>query len=55
MAPEGNKAMLFLKNTPIDRILSMAEMIDVIEDTLKEVASGRGFELPRGAFTIPIG
>jgi ornithine cyclodeaminase len=39
--------MLFLKNTPIDRILSMAEMIDVIEDTLKEVASGRGFELPR--------
>jgi ornithine cyclodeaminase/alanine dehydrogenase-like protein (mu-crystallin family) len=47
MAPEGNKAMLFLKNTPIDRILSMAEMIDVIEDTLKEVASGRGFELPR--------
>jgi ornithine cyclodeaminase/alanine dehydrogenase-like protein (mu-crystallin family) len=47
MAPEVNKAMLFLKNTPIDRILSMAEMIDVIEDTLKEVASGRGFELPR--------
>jgi ornithine cyclodeaminase/alanine dehydrogenase-like protein (mu-crystallin family) len=39
--------MLFLKNTPIDQILSISEMIDVIEDTLKEVALGRGFELPR--------
>ncbi|HEX9786438.1 MAG TPA: ornithine cyclodeaminase family protein [Candidatus Binatia bacterium] len=39
--------MLFLKNTPIDQILSMNEMIEVIEDTLKEVALGRGFELPR--------
>ncbi len=39
--------MLFLKNTPIDQILSMAEMIATIEDTLKEVAAGRGFELPR--------
>ncbi|HYA28288.1 MAG TPA: ornithine cyclodeaminase family protein [Acidobacteriota bacterium] len=39
--------MLFLKNKPIDQILSMNEMIDAIEDTLKEIASGRGFELPR--------
>ena len=39
--------MLFLKNTPIDQILSLNEMIETIEDTLKEIASGRGFELPR--------
>jgi alanine dehydrogenase len=39
--------MLFLKNTPIHQILSMHEMIETIEDTLKELASGRGFDLPR--------
>lgn len=39
--------MLFLKDTPINQILSISEMIDAIEDTLKEVALGRGFELPR--------
>ena len=39
--------MLFLKNTPINQILSMDEMIEAIEDTLKENALGRGFELPR--------
>jgi ornithine cyclodeaminase/alanine dehydrogenase-like protein (mu-crystallin family) len=39
--------MLFLKNTPIEHILSMSEMIDSIEDSLKEIASGRGYELPR--------
>jgi ornithine cyclodeaminase/alanine dehydrogenase-like protein (mu-crystallin family) len=39
--------MLFLKNTPVNQILSINEMIDAIEDTLKEVALGRGFELPR--------
>jgi alanine dehydrogenase len=39
--------MLFLKNTPIDQILSFSEMIDAIEDALKEIAAGRGFELPR--------
>ncbi len=39
--------MLFLKNTPIDQILSMSEMIETIEDTLMEIALGRGFELPR--------
>ena len=39
--------MLFLKNTPISQILSMHEMIEAIEDTLKEIALGRGFELPR--------
>ncbi|HEX9454141.1 MAG TPA: ornithine cyclodeaminase family protein [Candidatus Binatia bacterium] len=39
--------MLFLKNTPIDQILSFNEMIAAIEDALKEIAAGRGFELPR--------
>jgi len=39
--------MLFLKNTPISQILSINEMIDAIEDTLKEIALGHGFELPR--------
>jgi alanine dehydrogenase len=39
--------MLFLKNTPINQILSMTEMIEAIEDTLREIAEGRGFELPR--------
>jgi ornithine cyclodeaminase/alanine dehydrogenase-like protein (mu-crystallin family) len=39
--------MLFLKNTSISQILSMAEMIETIEDTLREVALGRGFDLPR--------
>lgn len=39
--------MLFLKNTSIDQILSIREMIEVIEDTLKEIAVGRGFDLPR--------
>ena len=39
--------MLFLKNTPIDQIVSLGEIIEVIEQTLKEIALGRGFELPR--------
>jgi ornithine cyclodeaminase/alanine dehydrogenase-like protein (mu-crystallin family) len=39
--------MLFLKNTPINQILSMSEMIEAIEDTLREMAEGRGFALPR--------
>src|ERR1043166_8704040 len=39
--------MLFLKDTPIHQILSMNEMIGAIEETLKEVALGRGHELPR--------
>lgn len=39
--------MLFLKNTPINQILSLSDMIEAIEDTLKEIALGRGFELPR--------
>jgi alanine dehydrogenase len=39
--------MLFLKNTPINQVLSMYEMIEVIENTLKELAAGRGFDLPR--------
>jgi ornithine cyclodeaminase/alanine dehydrogenase-like protein (mu-crystallin family) len=39
--------MLFLKNTPIVQILSLGEMIETIEETLKEFARGRAFELPR--------
>jgi len=39
--------MLFLKDTPIHQILSMKEMIGAIEETLKELALGRGHELPR--------
>jgi ornithine cyclodeaminase/alanine dehydrogenase-like protein (mu-crystallin family) len=39
--------MLFLENTPIDQILSFTEMIEAIEDALKEMALGRGFDLPR--------
>jgi ornithine cyclodeaminase/alanine dehydrogenase-like protein (mu-crystallin family) len=39
--------MLFLKNTSIARILSLNDMIEAIENTLKEIALGRGFELPR--------
>jgi hypothetical protein len=47
MSARAFKPMLFLKNTPIDQILSLGEMIEAIEDTLKEIALGRGFELPR--------
>jgi alanine dehydrogenase len=47
--------MLFLQNTPIDQILSMHEMIDAIEYALKEVALGRGFELPRRRIHHPNG
>src|ERR1700741_1934912 len=39
--------MLYLKDTPVSNILSMNEAIDAIEDALKEVALGRGYELPR--------
>jgi ornithine cyclodeaminase/alanine dehydrogenase-like protein (mu-crystallin family) len=39
--------MLYLKNTPIDQIISMTEMIETIENALKEMALGRGFDLPR--------
>ncbi len=39
--------MLFLKQTPLDTILSMEEMIEAVEDCLKELALGRGFDLPR--------
>jgi hypothetical protein len=35
--------MLFLQNTPINQILSLNEMIETIEDTLREIAQGRGF------------
>jgi ornithine cyclodeaminase/alanine dehydrogenase-like protein (mu-crystallin family) len=39
--------MLFLKNTPVGQILTNGEMMEAIEEALKEVALGRGFELPR--------
>jgi ornithine cyclodeaminase/alanine dehydrogenase-like protein (mu-crystallin family) len=39
--------MLYLKNTPLDQILSIPEMIEAIEDALKEMALGRGFDLSR--------
>ena len=39
--------MLFLQNVSIGQVLSFNEMIAAIEDTLKELALGRGFELPR--------
>jgi len=39
--------MLFLKETPIDKILSMAEIIEAVEESLKEMALGRGVDLPR--------
>jgi ornithine cyclodeaminase/alanine dehydrogenase-like protein (mu-crystallin family) len=47
--------MLFLKNTPINHVLSMTEMIEAIEDTLREIADGRGFELPRRRIHHPNG
>ena len=47
--------MLFLKNTPIDQILSMTEMIEAIEDTLKEVAWAAALSCRGGEFTIPTG
>jgi ornithine cyclodeaminase/alanine dehydrogenase-like protein (mu-crystallin family) len=39
--------MLFIKETPIDTILSMEEMIVAVEESIKEVALGRGVDLPR--------
>ena len=39
--------MLYLQNTPIDQILSLSEMIEAIEDALKELALGHAFDLPR--------
>jgi ornithine cyclodeaminase/alanine dehydrogenase-like protein (mu-crystallin family) len=39
--------MLFIKNTPVDQILSTEDMIVAIEDALKELRLGRGFDLPR--------
>jgi len=39
--------MLFLKDTPVDTVVSMEEAIEAVEDCLKEMALGRGFDLPR--------
>ena len=39
--------MLFIKDTPVDQILSMKEMIEAVEDALKELRLERGFDLPR--------
>ena len=47
--------MLFVKNTPVDEILTMKEMIEVVEIALKELALGRGFDLPRRRIHHPNG
>lgn len=47
--------MLYLKSTPIDQILSLTEMMEAIEDALKEMALGRGFDLPRQRIHHPNG
>ena len=48
--------MLYLKDTPINQILSMNEMIEAIEDTLKEVAARPRLRVAAAAgFIIPIG
>ncbi len=47
--------MLFLRNTPIDEILSITDMMEIIEEALKEMASGRGFDLPRRRIHHPNG
>ncbi len=39
--------MLFIKETPIDTVLSMEEIIEAVEESLKEMALGRGVDLPR--------
>ncbi|HUK41663.1 MAG TPA: ornithine cyclodeaminase family protein [Candidatus Acidoferrales bacterium] len=39
--------MLYLKNTPIDQILSLNEMMEAVEDALKSQAQGHAFVLPR--------
>ena len=46
--------MLFVKNTPVDEILTMKEMIEVVEAALKEIALGAGLTCRDGAFTIPM-
>lgn len=39
--------MLFLKETPVDTILLMKEIIEAVEGSLKEMALGSGIDLPR--------
>jgi len=46
--------MLFIKNTPVDQILSMMEMIEAIEEALKELRWGAALTCRAGVFTIPI-
>ena len=40
-------SMLFLKDTPIDRILRLEEIIEAVEDAVRELSLGRGYDLPR--------
>jgi ornithine cyclodeaminase/alanine dehydrogenase-like protein (mu-crystallin family) len=47
--------MLYIKNTPVDEILTITEMIEAIEGALKELAWGRGFDLPRRRIHHPNG
>src|ERR1051325_11833874 len=47
--------MLYLKNTPIDQILSLCVIIEAVEDALKALAAGAGFNLPRRRIHHPEG
>jgi ornithine cyclodeaminase/alanine dehydrogenase-like protein (mu-crystallin family) len=47
--------MLYIKNTPVDEILTITEMIEAIEGALKELALGLGFDLPRRRIHHPNG
>src|ERR1044071_507299 len=47
--------MLYLKNTPLDQILSLSEIIEAVEDALKALATGSGFDLPRRRIHHPGG
>ncbi|HEY7165877.1 MAG TPA: ornithine cyclodeaminase family protein [Candidatus Binatia bacterium] len=47
--------MLYLKNTPLDQILSLSEIIEAVEDALRALATGAGFDLPRRRIHHPGG
>ena len=47
--------MLYLKDTPIDEILPLSEIIEAVEDALKALATGAGFDLPRRRIHHPGG
>ncbi|MBI4527839.1 MAG: ornithine cyclodeaminase family protein [Deltaproteobacteria bacterium] len=47
--------MLLLRGTPVSSILSMEEAVQAVEGSLKELAQGRGFDLPRRRIHHPNG